>query len=252
MGGHEVTSYDGVVSGELERRLAVPRCVVRQQVSSTLDLVHALAEERAPAGTLVLAEEQLAGRGRMGRRWLSPHGAGIWLGYLARPGYAPEHGLMALRVGLAVVGALGDLEVVAGLKWPNDVVASDRKLGGILCEARWAERRVAWVAVGVGLNVHGPLPAALAGAAIALTELRADVSRVAVLERLVPRLHALPDAAQLTDEERAAFARHDWLRGRRLTEPVAGTALGIDRDGALLVETAHGVERIVGGSIAAA
>jgi BirA family biotin operon repressor/biotin-[acetyl-CoA-carboxylase] ligase len=247
-----VTSYDGVPHEELTRRLATPQCLVLQQVGSTLDVVHDLAEQRAPAGTVVLAEEQLAGRGRMGRRWLSPPGTGIWLGYLARPECTVERGLMALRVGLAVVGALGDLEVAAGLKWPNDVVASDRKLGGILCEARWSERRVAWVAVGVGLNVRGPLPAELEGAALALDEIQPEVSRVALLERLVPRLHGLPDAAELTDDERATFARHDWLHGRRLTEPVVGTAMGIDREGALLVETEQGVERIIGGSVAAA
>lgn len=247
-----MTAYDGVSQDELVRRLGAPRCLVLEQVSSTLDVVHELAEEGAPAGTVVLAEEQLAGRGRMGRRWLSPPGTGIWLGYLARPGCAVERGLMALRVGLAVMRALGDLEVAAELKWPNDVVASDRKLGGILCEARWSQRRVAWVAAGVGLNVRGPLPAELEDTAIALDEIRPDVSRVAVLERLVPRLHVLPDVAELTDEERATFARHDWLRGRRLTEPVVGTAMGIDREGALLVETEQGVERIVGGSVAAA
>ncbi len=247
-----MTSYDGVPHEELTRRLATPRCLVLQQVGSTLDVVHDLAEEGAPAGTVVLAEEQLAGRGRMGRRWLSPPGTGIWLGYLARPECAVERGLMALRVGLAVVRALGDLEVAAGLKWPNDVVASDRKLGGILCEARWSQRRVAWVAVGVGLNMCGPLPAELEGTAVALDEIRPEVSRAAVLERLVPRLHDLPDVAELTDDERATFARHDWLRGRRLTEPVVGTAIGIDHEGALLVETEQGVERIVGGSVAAA
>lgn len=247
-----MTSYDGVPREELARRLAAPRCLTLQQVGSTLDEVHQLAGAGAPAGTVVLAEEQLAGRGRMGRRWLSPPGTGIWLGYLARPGCAVERGLMALRVGLAVVQSLGDLEVAARLKWPNDVVVSDRKLGGILCEARWTGRLVAWVAVGVGLNVHGPLPDELEGTAIALDEVRPDVNRVAVLERLVPRLHVLPDVARLTEDEQATFVRHDWLRGRRLTEPVVGTAVGIDREGALLVETEQGVERIVGGGIAAA
>jgi BirA family biotin operon repressor/biotin-[acetyl-CoA-carboxylase] ligase len=247
-----VTSYDGSTPDELALRLRAPRCMVREQVTSTLDVVHELAEEGAPAGTVVLAEEQLAGRGRMGRRWLSPPGTGIWLGYLVRPRCEVERGLMALRVGLAVVQSLGDLEVAARLKWPNDVVVSDRKLGGILCEARWAEGRVEWVAVGVGLNVHGPLPDELEGAAIALDEVREDVDRVAVLEGLVPRLHVLPDVAQLTDDEHATFARNDWLRGRRIREPVVGTAMGIDREGALLVETEQGVQRILGGGIAAA
>ncbi len=244
--------YEGVPPEELGRILEAPRCVVAERVGSTLDIVHEVAGEGAPAGTVVLAEEQYAGRGRMGRSWLSPPGTGIWLGYLARPAGAVERGLMALRVGLAVVRSLGDLDVAARLKWPNDVVVCDRKLGGVLCEARWHGGRVAWVAVGVGLNVYGPLPAGLEGAAIAVTDVRPHVSRVAVLERLVPRLHVLPDVPELTEEEHAAFARCDWLRGRRLTEPVAGTASGIDREGALLVQTEQGVERITGGHVATA
>ena len=76
-----------------------------------------------------------------------------------------------------------------------------RKLGGILCEARWRGEEVRWVAVGVGVNVHGPLPADLADRAAVLEEAAPEVSRIAALERIVPALRALPDGDGLSHEE---------------------------------------------------
>ncbi|NIO14262.1 MAG: hypothetical protein GTO31_10350, partial [Xanthomonadales bacterium] len=104
--------------------------------------------------------------------------------------------------------------VESQLKWPNDLLVRDRKLGGILCEGRWRGSDVSWVAIGVGINVHGPLPVALAGRAIPLDEVLPDVSRMDLLVQFVPRLHTLPDESALTDAEQAAFQRYDWLRGR--------------------------------------
>jgi BirA family biotin operon repressor/biotin-[acetyl-CoA-carboxylase] ligase len=238
--------YDGLEPEELAIRLDAPRCLCFDRVASTLDVVHEIAEQGAPAGTVVLADEQAEGRGRHGRRWQSQRGSGILLAYLARPRVAAESGLVALRAGLAVVQSLGELGVEAGLKWPNDVVVRDRKLGGILCEARWAQGRPRWVAVGIGLNVHGRVPPEVSTSAVALDDVRAGTARLDVLQRLVPRLHAMPDAAQLDAVEQDAFRHCDWLRGRWLSSPVEGRASGVGPDGALLVETEDGLERIVG------
>lgn len=246
-----MTTYDALTTAELARRLAAPGCLVLPVVSSTMDVVHDLAAEGAPAGTVVLADEQRSGRGRQGRRWYSPAGIGVWLGYLVRPQAALENGVMAVRVGLAVAEVLEELGVAAQLKWPNDVVVRERKLGGILCEARRG-RSGQWIAVGVGINVHRPLPDELAHKAIALDEMRDDVTRVDVLERLVPKLRRLPDAPTLSAQECTRFRERDWLRGRPVREPVAGVVDGLDADGALLVRTAAGVARVVGGSVVAA
>jgi BirA family biotin operon repressor/biotin-[acetyl-CoA-carboxylase] ligase len=244
--------YDGVTEDDLAGRLGVKRCVALESVTSTLDVVHELAADGAPEGTLVLAEEQTAGRGRRGRSWRSPARSGIWLGFLTRPGAESERGVLALRVGLAVGESLRELDAEAALKWPNDVVVEGRKLGGVLCEARWAEGGAKWIAIGIGINVHGPLPPELAGSAVALDEVAPAVTRMQVLERLVPRLCSLRDAPELDEAELAAFERLDWLRGRVLDAPVAGIARGIDPDGALLVETETGVERILGGGVVTA
>jgi BirA family biotin operon repressor/biotin-[acetyl-CoA-carboxylase] ligase len=244
--------YDGLDPAALSARLGAPSCLALEKVTSTLDIIHELAGEGAPCGTLVLADEQVQGRGRQSRRWHSPKGSGVWLGNLKRPSVPMEGGLLAIRAGLCLVRALADLDVSAQLKWPNDVMVHDRKMAGILCEARWRGREVSWIAVGIGVNVHGPLPAEIADHAIALDEVLPGAERLAVLDALMPWLRALPDGATLDDDECLELGRCDWLAGRLIAKPWAGTARGIDRDGALLVETGDGVERIVGGTIVTA
>lgn len=239
--------YEGLSRDALADRLGSPNVILRESVDSTLDVVHALAIEGAPAATVVLADEQLRGRGRLGRAWQSPKGAGIWLGFLHRPVGRHATGVFSLRVGLAVTTALDALGVTSRIKWPNDIILADRKLAGILCEAQSDETDV-WVAVGVGMNVHGPMPAGLAQAT-ALDDHYPGVGRTAVLERLVPALLRLSDDPVLAPEEHRALLAADWLRGRELSEPVPGTAAGIDPDGTLLVETATGVERVVAGTV---
>jgi BirA family biotin operon repressor/biotin-[acetyl-CoA-carboxylase] ligase len=245
-------TFDGFDAETLATRLGVPMCQVHDRVTSTLDVVHRLAGEGAPAGAVVLAEEQTAGRGRHGDPWYSPPGAGIWLGYLARPEGEGESGVRALRVGLAAVAALRSVGVDVALKWPNDLVARDRKLGGILCEARSTGGRLHWLAIGIGINMRGPLPEGLAARAISVAEVASDVTRIAVLEALVPRLVGVPDTPQLTAQELATYERHDWLRGKTLRRPREGRAGGVAADGALLVETGSGVQRAYGGSVVTA
>lgn len=249
--GARALTYEDLDGPALARLLGVPSCEIWETVTSTLDVAHARAAEGAPHGTLVLAEEQTHGRGRLSRRWVSPRGCGLWLAYLARPSRDAPSGVIALRVGLAVGGALRALGLEPQLKWPNDVVLCDRKAGGILCEARWKGVRLGWLAIGIGLNVRGPLPPTLPEHAIALDAVRPGITRLAVLRELVPRLEALSYADTLTADECSTFEAWDWLRNRQLAEP-PGVARGIDRSGALIVETPHGVARLRGGSVVVA
>lgn len=243
--------YDGLSSADLAAAMQAPSCLVLPTVTSALDVIHELASEGGPAGTVVLADEQVSGRGREGRRWHSLPGAGVLLAYLHRPGVDLVAGVLALRVGLAVREALHALGFDARLKWPNDVMLHDRKAGGILCEARSAAP-ASWIAVGIGLNVHGPLPDDVAGGAIALDQVRPGVTRPAVLRELVPRLHRLSHAPALGDAEQRAYQAYDWLAGRHVTEPVAGRVSGIDADGALVVDTEAGRQRVLAGTVVAA
>jgi BirA family biotin operon repressor/biotin-[acetyl-CoA-carboxylase] ligase len=244
-------SYDGYGAEVLAARLGTPLLHVLPEVTSVLDALHGLAGDGAGQGTVVLADTQTRGRGRQGRAWHSPPGRGVWLGFLVRPDSAPAAALLSVRVGLAVADALEGTGFAVGLKWPNDVVLADRKVAGILCETRWQEAVPAWVAVGIGINVRGPVPPDVATVATALDAVGA-VTRVTVLEQLLPRLHALPGGSTLSAEERARWAVRDWLAGRRLAEPVAGIARGLDADGALRVETNRGIRRALAGHVVVA
>jgi BirA family transcriptional regulator, biotin operon repressor / biotin---[acetyl-CoA-carboxylase] ligase len=206
-------------------------------VSSTQDEAHRLAAGGAAAGTAVVAARQTAGRGSRGRTWQSPVG-GLWLSVISRPPDGAGAELLSLRAGLAAAAALESLRGLppVQLKWPNDVLLEGRKAGGILCEARWQGDVLAWVAVGIGLNVQNPAPASVRLPGCSLAEWRPDLTVDEVLAALLAALHGLDaGGSMLGGPELAAWRRRDWLRGRTLRQPVAGTVEGIGADGALRV-----------------
>jgi len=228
--------YAGSDAATIAARCGVPRVVLYDAVSSTLDIAHPLARDGAPEGTLILAERQTAGRGRGGRAWASEEGAGIWLTLVARPTDDAALEVLSLRVGLAAARALEAFtEFEVRVKWPNDLMLDDGKLGGILIESRWREERVDWVAIGIGINFRVPhdIPNARA--------LREGISRVDVLGALVPAVRAAAAArGTLAAPELHEFERRDWALGRRCVAPVAGIVRGIDARGGLLVRTDAG------------
>ena len=214
---------------------------------STQDLIHQLAGEGAAAGTAVAARVQTAGRGSRGRSWESRTG-GLWLSVLCRPQGDAGVEVVSLRAALAVAGAVeGCLAGVRlGLKWPNDLMLGMRKVGGILCEARWQGSDLGWIAIGVGLNLSNQVSEALADTAAELSSVAPDVTADTIAEP-VARAVARAGTRQgpLTAEELAAFGERDVLRGRQLVQPVAGLALGIAPDGALLVRAPDGQVRAI-------
>jgi BirA family biotin operon repressor/biotin-[acetyl-CoA-carboxylase] ligase len=232
--------YDGLDAEEIRRRTGAARVELRASVDSALDVAHELAAAGAPQGLLVLAEEQTAGRGRQGRSWHSAAGAGVWVVALLRPEVPPSAGALAIRVGLRLVEAVAEAAPRAAprLKWPNDLMVRDRKAGGVLCEARWQGKKLGWIAVGIGVNVRGPAPPGLRQDAIALKAADASVTRVRVLEELVPRLWGAAEPAMLGEAERDAFRRLRW-RPRGDAEGEL-ESVEVDRDGTLLVPAADG------------
>lgn len=195
-------------------------------------MAHELAAGGAEAGTVVVADAQTAGRGRMGRTWRSEPGAGVWLTLVERPRDASALDVLSLRVGLALAPALDPFaESRIRLKWPNDLYVGGRKLAGILIEARWREGEPEWVAIGVGINLRPPASEERA------TGLVSGVTRDQVLDAIVPGLRAAAALrGPLTEAERRAFAGRDLAAGQRCREPAVGVARGIDASGALLVD----------------
>ena len=237
--------FDGLDANSLARLAGVPRVVLLRRVASTLDVAHALGEAGAGAGTLVLADEQTASRGRGGKTWTSAPGAGLWMTFVERPRDSRALEVLSLRLGICAAQAL---DAWAGepvrLKWPNDLHVSAGKLAGILIEARWQEQRIEWVAVGVGVNVRPPVD--VPGGA----GLRPGVSRIDVLRDIVPALRSASLATGLlTQGELEAFATRDLAQGRRCTAPVAGTVLGITTAGELRVAVKDGEVRVRSGSL---
>ena len=215
--------------------LGLARLVHLATTDSTMDIVHRLAEQGAPAGTLVVADSQTRGRGRAGKVWVSGKGAGLWMTLLDRPVDHSSSGVLALRVGMAVADALEPF--VHGqirLKWPNDLFV-DGKLAGILVEARWRDATIDWVAIGVGVNMRAP------GTEVTASCVEPDVTRAALLPALVTALRkATARSGRLSAAELQCWDARDLARGRHLVSPVPGTVLGIATDGALLVRDADG------------
>ena len=236
--------WDGLNAQAVARQLDLPLVYLHAEVASTLDVAHELAEKGAPPGTLVVADAQNSGRGRMGRSWSSEPGHGVWSTIVERPSDARVLDVLSLRVGLYCAE---NLDAIArqrvGVKWPNDLLLGDRKLGGILVEARWSGTTLSWVAIGVGVNVTAPdgVPhaACLPGA-----------KRVDVLEAIVRGVrHAAEQTGPLNDLEMQRYRARDTLAGRRIVSPAVGSVTGISTDGALLVMTATGIERLRAGTV---
>ena len=212
-----------------------------ERVGSTMDVVHELAATGAETGTAVLAGEQLEGRGSRGRSWHSPPG-GLWLSVLFRPPAADSIEVISLRAGLIAAEAVRTLVPrPLQLKWPNDLMLEGRKVGGVLCEARWQGEALSWVAVGIGMNIRNRIPEELDRVAISLAELTPGITVEDVAALVLAGIRTIdPGAGRLSPAELDRFVRRDWLRGRRIREPVMGKVTGISELGALLVRTASG------------
>jgi BirA family biotin operon repressor/biotin-[acetyl-CoA-carboxylase] ligase len=228
--------------------------ILLERVGSTQDEVHRLAEEGAPDGTAVVAGQQTAGRGSRGRQWQSPVG-GLWLSVLRRPTAESAAPLvLSLSAGLAVAEALEAAGVPkVMLKWPNDLMIGTAKIGGILCEIRWHGERAAWAAIGVGINVANDPPETVPDAGAVNHYL--GQRQLAVSDLARPVAAALRRVAldrELSPADLARFARRDWLRGRRIRDPIpGGVGSGIDPFGALLVtDTSGAIVSVSSGSVA--
>ena len=229
----------------LAAALSVPRVALFPSVSSTMDEAHRMGAEGAPGGTLVIADEQTAGRGRGGKRWTSGQNQGLWMSLLERPGTASGLDVLSLRLGLHAAPAL---ELFTGapvlIKWPNDLYVGSRKLAGVLVEARWREQKADWVTIGIGVNIVSPPDVDTA------TGLLAGTRRSVVVLALVPALRAAAmGRGPLTPAELAEYARRDFARDRRCLKPAEGVASGITSDGALIITGGHGVAYYRAGSL---
>lgn len=238
------TLWDHLNAEELQTLLGVPHVELYSEIGSTQDVAHELAERGTAAGTVVLADAQRTGRGRMGRSWSSEPGQGVWCTVIARPTDIKALDVLSVRVGLALAERLDAFASDrVGLKWPNDLMIEGRKVAGILVEARWSGGTPAWVALGIGVNVSAP---PVSGA----TGLRVGTERMGVLATVVAAAReASGRIGWLTEDELTRYNARDLLRGRDIVSPARGIARGIAPSGALVVETSNGFEQHRAGTI---
>lgn len=224
-------------------------------VTSTMDVCRALAEEGATEGPAVVANEQTAGRGRVGRTWFSPPGQSLYVSLLLRPSLQPRQVSWLTMIGALAVGdAISQLSIFNphfSIKWFNDVLLNGKKLAGVLVESALTGDRLDYAVLGIGLNVNtrfDDAPDEVRQRATSLREaLGVDIDRDVVLTQLLSAFAArwatLP-TSPVTD-----YVRHLDTLGKHVQlnlggEVVEGRAARVEADGALVVATVAG-ERAV-------
>jgi BirA family biotin operon repressor/biotin-[acetyl-CoA-carboxylase] ligase len=225
--------------------------------TSTMDEVAERANQNAPEGLVVLADEQSAGRGRAGRGWTTAPGLGLTFSVLFRPEIAPDRiTTLPLVLGVAVAEAVEQTaQVQCDLKWPNDVLLGGHKLAGILITSRLQPGGLTVVA-GIGLNVNEPaddLP-------LTATSLRAATGRtfkrLRLLRRICDRIdhHYRMFLETAGRPDLSGWSERAWLLDELVSindnqRTITGRMLGIDEHGALQIEHSGTIERIVAGDL---
>ena len=214
----------------------------------------------SPNGTVVIAEKQSEGKGRLGKAWASPPG-GIYLSIILKPDIPPDHiHRLTLVAGVAAVETLSELGINARIKWPNDVLINEKKVCGILTEIDAEADAVNYVIIGIGVNANTELdalpPLTMLRATSLKEELGRVVDRIAITQRFLERFEqhyvtfcegGFPSVLEQWREYSSTIGRRVKIVTKFRT--IEGEAVGIDHDGALIVELDDGtVEREITGT----
>ncbi|GAB7387551.1 biotin--[acetyl-CoA-carboxylase] ligase [Bacillaceae bacterium] len=241
------------IKAHLQTKTFGKRIIYKESIDSTQLLAGQAAKEGAPEGTLVVADEQTGGKGRLGRSWHSPKGTGVWMSLIVRPAIvlqkAPQ---LTLLTSVAMTRAIRELTGLAAvIKWPNDIYLNGKKVCGILTELNAESDRVNYMIIGVGINVNTAqedFPPELQKIATSLyAEGKRQVPRARLVQRFLEEMERLYHLYLLhgfapikEDWERYAISLGKYVRVRMLSGILEGWAKEIDADGALLLEDAAG------------
>lgn len=259
---------DVLHADDLATRLPAARLIGRDirifhETTSTNDIMEKLARDKVREGVVVFAESQTKGRGRLGRKWISPPGKGLWFSVLLRPDMRP---VQATQITLAAATSLRRaIAEVTGLrariKWPNDILLNGKKAAGILTELSAEVDRVNYLILGIGIDVNvnaSEFPADLRATA---TSLQAELGRPVQRAELALAVLRELDADYLRVRQgRFRQVAEEWEShcatiGQRVSirigdRSISGAAEALGEDGALLVRTEHGhLEPITGGDV---
>lgn len=256
----ELLSEQAIEEG-LSTKVVGRHIVYRERVDSTNNVAKKLADEGAPEGTIVVAEEQTGGRGRINRPFLSPFAKGVWFSLILRPNIPPmEVSKMTLLAAVAVARAIRHHGLTdCGIKWPNDILVKGRKMVGILTELNGSAEKVNYIIMGIGVNTGitaEDLPKDLQSIVTSFAREGVRVSRLALLETLLKEIEGL---YQTICRDGFAPVLAEWralscMLGQDVTvtsidKTFSGKAVDIDENGNLLVATPEGVEVVMAGDI---
>ncbi len=234
-------------------------------IGSTNTLAMQEAAKGAPHGSVYIAEEQTAGKGRGDHAWLSEPYAGLYVSILLRPQMAAADGLwLSLATGLAVQAAIENATgIVTDIRWPNDLLFDGRKVGGILLEMNAEAEHVRYAVIGIGINVnHRQFPPELRAVATSLcletdrVPARQDLL-IAILDSLIHEINSLMKPENHASACAGILARLEkkssWICGKQVFVDEAGgytgVTAGLDRNGFLRVQTADGVRTVLSGGV---
>lgn len=261
-----VASPDALLPDDLQSRLDAKivgnNILVFQETESTNAVVERMALNGAREGLVVFAESQTKGRGRMGRKWVSPRGKGLWFSVLVRPQFPPAAVTrLTILTAVAVAKAVRDTtRLDARIKWPNDILVNGKKIAGILTEMLSEADTIRHAIIGIGLDVRcspSDFPPEVRPVASSLEhEANAKFSRPEIAARILSLMELYyAKAHSRFDEIVDEWANLSTSLGKRVnvtigSRRIEGTVQALDGDGALLVRRDNGsIEKIVGGDL---
>jgi len=273
IGGHPATGYSlkvvpdlllpGMLAPLLRGTIFSKNIHHYYKVGSTNDAAMDAARAGAPEGSVFLAEQQTAGRGRAAHTWHSARSVGIYCSVVLRPTLPPADALLlSLLAGLATYGAVKDVDsrVRPDLKWPNDLLIDGKKFCGILTEMHAEVTRVQYVVIGIGINVNqASFPGELQSTATSLRLVTgSEWSRVELCAALLKSLDREYAALQADPESRPEILRRftersSSVRGAQVhvdeNGGFEGVTEGLDERGFLQVRTSQGIRRVLSGTV---
>lgn len=247
------------ITHHLKTKFIARKIYYFEHLNSTMDIATQLGLKNAAEGTLVLAEAQSKGRGRLGRNWLSPKYKGIYLSLILRPKASPdETPVLTLLSAVSICEAIKEtVGLEPQIKWPNDILMHNKKLGGILTELNAEMDETLFVVIGIGLNVNNDKKALLEGTTSLREQKKEAVSRLELLRELLKKIE---ENYLLFQKAGSAPILEKWRNynltlNRRIKvlshgRHIEGEAIDIDRGGSLLVRNDSGlIQRVTAGDI---
>ena len=249
------------VKENLETKVLGQTIYYEEALDSTNNKAKKLAREGAVEGTLVIADQQTNGKGRLGRVWKSPAGAGIWMSLILRPNILPQYASqVTLIAGLNMCEAIQEMTgLTASIKWPNDVVVNGKKICGILTEMSAEMDQVNYIVVGIGVNVNiKSFPEDLPHASSLALEGGHDYSRKAIIKCFLKKFEidynqykVKPDLESIKNRyEKSCITLHKKVKLIKKNEEMVAQAIEITSQGGLKVRYEDGTEEeVVSGEV---